>query len=478
MNTIQESLSFDDVLIEPRYSNIDSRKNIKIKSRLTKNISLYLPLISSPMDTITESEMAINMATNGGLGIIHRYNTIDQQVNMVKNVKRHLSFIIEKPYTVYENETIETLLNKIKQTKVQSYLVTNIDEILVGIITKRDLNVHLVSGNKNNIHVSEIMTKDLITANVDITREEALKIMNLHKIEKLPVVNDDNSIGLISYKSLMAYELNKDKYSLDSKGQLLVGASVGIVDDYFERASALVEAGCNILCVDVANGYNERVKNVIKELKQLNVDIMAGNVCNSEGFEFLCLAGADCIRVGIGNGSICSTRLVTGVGSGQFSSLMKCRQIARLYKVGMISDGGHLGKDGNISKAFIVGSDAMMLGKTLAATDETPGNIIYRNNRRVKCYRGMASAMAMVSKAEMTNKEYNSSQNPEGADIEVEIKGPVSDILQRIESSIKSTMSYVGCLNTEALREIEEKIVYNRQSIGVMSETSIRGKMM
>ena len=451
MNTIQESLSFDDVLIEPRYSNIDSRKNIKIKSRLTKNISLYLPLISSPMDTITESEMAINMATNGGLGIIHRYNTIDQQVNMVKNVKRHLSFIIEKPYTVYENETIETLLNKIKQTKVQSYLVTNIDEILVGIITKRDLNVHLVSGNKNNIHVSEIMTKDLITANVDITREEALKIMNLHKIEKLPVVNDDNSIGLISYKSLMAYELNKDKYSLDSKGQLLVGASVGIVVDYFERASALVEAGCNILCVDVANGYNERVKNVIKELKQLNVDIMAGNVCNSEGFEFLCLAGADCIRVGIGNGSICSTRLVTGVGSGQFSSLMKCRQIARLYKVGMISDGGHLGKDGNISKAFIVGSDAMMLGKTLAATDETPGNIIYRNNRRVKCYRGMASAMAMVSKAEMTNKEYNSSQNPEGADIEVEIKGPVGDILQRIESSIKSTMSYVGCINTEVL---------------------------
>jgi IMP dehydrogenase len=430
------------------------------------------------MDTITESEMAINMATNGGLGIIHRYNTIDQQVNMVKSVKRHLSFIIEKPYTVYENETIDTLLNKIKQTKVQSYLVTNIDEVLVGIITKRDLNVHLVSGNKNNIHVSEIMTKDLITANIDITREEALKIMNLHKIEKLPVVNDDNSIGLISYKSLMAYELNKDKYSLDSKGQLLVGASVGIVDDYFERASALVEAGCNILCVDVANGYNERVKNVIKELKELNVDIMAGNVCNSEGFEFLCLAGADCIRVGIGNGSICSTRLVTGVGSGQFSSLMKCRQIARLYKVGMISDGGHLGKDGNISKAFIVGSDAMMLGKTLAATDETPGNIIYRNNRRVKCYRGMASAMAMVSKAEMTNKEYNSSQNPEGADIEVEIKGPVSDILQRIESSIKSTMSYVGCLNTEALREIEEKIVYNRQSIGVMSETSIRGKMM
>jgi IMP dehydrogenase len=230
--------------------------------------------------------------------------------------------------------------------------------------------------------------------------------------------------------------------------------------------------------VDVANGFNKKVVEVIQKLKKLNVDIMAGNVCNPIGFEFLCLAGADCIRVGIGNGSICSTRIVTGVGAGQFTSLMKCRQIARKYNVGMISDGGHLGKDGNISKAFIVGSDAMMLGKTLAATDETPGNIIFRNNRRVKCYRGMASAMAMISKAEMTNKEYNGSQNPEGADIEVEIKGPVKDILLRIESSIKSTMSYIGCVNTEELRKIECEIVYNRQSIGVMSETTIRGKMM
>ena len=322
------------------------------------------------------------------------------------------------------------------------------------------------------------MNQDIITVEEDITREEAIKIMNQHKIEKLPVIVNGNVKGLIIYKNLLEYEINKNKYSLDSNGRLLVGAAIGIVDDYYERAKALVDAGCNILCVDVANGFNEKVKTVIQELKTLNVDIMAGNVCNPQGFEFLAQAGADCVRIGIGNGSICSTRLVTGVGSGQFSSLMKCREMARKYNIGMISDGGHLGKDGNISKAFIVGSDAMMLGKTLAATDETPGNIIYRNNRRVKCYRGMASAMAMVSKAEMTNKEYNGTQNPEGADIEVEIKGPVKDILQRIESSIKSTMSYVGCENTEQLRNIENDIVYNRQSIGVMSETSIRGKMM
>jgi len=479
MNTIQESLSFDDVLIEPRYSEIQSRKSISLKTKLTKNISLALPLISSPMDTITESSMAIHMAINGGLGIIHRYNTIEQQVDMIKKTKRYLSFIIENPYTISCLSTVDELLNRIKKDKVNSYIVLNDKNEFAGLITKRDLSAHLISGKPNSITlINEIMNRDIITVETDITRSEAIKIMNQHKIEKLPVIQNNTIKGLIIYKNLLEYEVNKDKYSLDSTGNLLVGAAVGIVDDYLERATALVNAGCNMLCVDVANGYNKKVKEVIQELKKLNVDILAGNVCNPEGFEFLCLAGADCIRVGIGNGSICSTRLVTGVGSGQFSSLMKCRQIARLYKVGMISDGGHLGKDGNISKAFIVGSDAMMLGKTLAATDETPGNIIYRNNRRVKCYRGMASAMAMVSKAEMTNKEYNSSQNPEGADIEVEIKGPVGDILQRIESSIKSTMSYVGCINTEALREAEEKIVFNRQSIGVMSETSIRGKMM
>ena len=478
MNIIQESLSFDDVLIEPRYSQIQSRRNINIGSKLTKNITLHLPLISSPMDTITESEMAIHMAVNGGLGIIHRYNTLEQQVNMIKRVKRYLSFIIEHPYTISCLSTVDILLERIKKDKVNSYIVMNTEDQFVGLVTKRDLSAHLISGKSNSTIIGEIMNQDIITVEEDITREEAIKIMNQHKIEKLPVIVNGNVKGLIIYKNLLEYEINKNKYSLDSNGRLLVGAAIGIVDDYYERAKALVDAGCNILCVDVANGFNEKVKTVIQELKTLNVDIMAGNVCNPQGFEFLAQAGADCVRIGIGNGSICSTRLVTGVGSGQFSSLMKCREMARKYNIGMISDGGHLGKDGNISKAFIVGSDAMMLGKTLAATDETPGNIIYRNNRRVKCYRGMASAMAMVSKAEMTNKEYNGTQNPEGADIEVEIKGPVKDILQRIESSIKSTMSYVGCENTEQLRNIENDIVYNRQSIGVMSETSIRGKMM
>jgi len=485
-NQIVDTLSFDDVLINPRLSNIQSRKDISLKTKLTKKISLNLPLISSPMDTITEDKMAIEMALNGGLGIIHRYNTIEKQVEMVKSVKRYLSFKIDNPYTINEDNTVDELLTQINKLNVYSYVVLkkqNIDvtcyEVLSGIVTKWDLNNHKLSGNSNQTKIKNIMTPfdKLVYANPNITKDEALNIMKKHKIEKLPLSCEGvNLCGMISYKSIMEYELNKNKYSLDTNNSLLVGASVGIVGDYLERTKQLINAGCNLICVDVANGYNEKVANVVKELKSLGVEVMAGNVCNPEGFEFLCKAGADCIRVGIGNGSICSTRLVTGVGCGQFSALMSCRHVARKYNVGMISDGGHLGKDGNISKAFVIGSNAMILGKTISATDETPGKIINRNNRRVKYYRGMASAMAMASKAEVSNQEYNDNQNPEGMDMEIEIKGPVKNILQRIESSIKSTMSYIGCINTEKLREDENNISFYKQSAGVMSETSIRGK--
>jgi IMP dehydrogenase len=480
MNQIIETLSFDDVLISPRSSDITSRKTISLKTKLTNKISLNLPLISSPMDTITEDKMAIEMALNGGLGIIHRYNTIEQQVEMVNKVKRYLSYIITNPYTILETETVQDLLNKIKEYSVYSYLVTDDQNTLKGIVTKRDLNAHIISKKENTIKILEIMTpqnKIHCMYNGKFSRQDVIDLMNQYKIEKVPVIDINFKIkGMILYKNLMDYELNKNIYSLDPQNRLLVGAAVGIVGDYLERAKQLVIAGIDILCIDVANGFNQTVLNVVKELKELNIEIMVGNVCNPEGFKFLCEAGADCIRVGIGNGSICSTRLVTGVGSGQFTALMSCRKISREYNVGMISDGGHLGKDGNIAKALVIGSSAMILGKTLAATDETPGRIINRNNRRVKYYRGMASAMAMVSKAEISKQEYNENQTSEGVDMEIEIKGPVKNIVKRIESSIKSTMSYIGCKDIDTLRSIEDELVYYRQSVGTMSETSIRGK--
>ena len=263
MNQITDTLSFDDILINPRLSDIESRKSILLKSKLTNNISLNLPLISSPMDTITEDKMAIEMALNGGLGIIHRYNTIEQQVSMVQKVKRYLSFKIDNPYQIDEENTVDDLLAQIKKLNVNSFIVTKFENIdmteyskLSGIVTKWDLNNHVLSGKSNMIKVKDIMTPydKLIYGKPNITKEGALDLMKKNKIEKLPLSLDGTSVnGLISYKSIMEYQINKDKYSLDKDGRLLVGAAIGIVGDYLERANKLILAGCNILCIDVAN---------------------------------------------------------------------------------------------------------------------------------------------------------------------------------------------------------------------------------
>jgi IMP dehydrogenase len=259
------------------------------------------------------------MALNGGLGIIHRYNTIEQQVNMVKQVKRHLSFVIDTPYTILETNTVSDLLIKIKESNIYSYLVINESNILKGIVTKRDLNAHIMKNDNNNIYILDIMTPFINLAYLyedTFNKKDVINLMNERKIEKIPIIDKNNKVkGMIIYKHLMNYKMNKNTYSLDKNNKLLVGAAVGIIGDYLDRSKQLVDAGVDILCIDVANGYNKTVWDVIQNLKFLypNIDIMAGNVCNAEGFEYLCDAGADCIRVGIGNGSICSTRLVTGI---------------------------------------------------------------------------------------------------------------------------------------------------------------------
>jgi IMP dehydrogenase len=486
-----ESLSFDDILIEPRLSNVESRKNIKLQNNLTKTITLHTPLISSPMDTITEDKMAIHMAIHGGIGIIHRYNSIEEQVKMVQNVKRYISFIIHNPYTINQNVTLQELQKKIHECNVYSHLVIDNNNKLVGIITKRDIEHFMIKNinvnNYNSTTVNEIMTifEDMIVEYDDkITRNEAIDIMIEAGIEKLPIVTLNNEIiGLITFRNLYEHEKNNKYYSLDKNGKLLVGASIGIVGDYMDRAKALIEAGCDILCIDVANGYNENVKNCIVNIKSAypDIQIMAGNVCSADGFEYLCNAGADCIRVGIGNGSMCTTRMVTGCGKGQFSSVKECRKIAKKYNVGLISDGGNCGKDGNMAKALIAGADAIMLGRTLAATDETPGKIIQlgHNYRRVKYFRGMASNLAMLSKSEkIPNANSDMSlYHSEGINTEIEIKGPVRDILLRIISSIKSAFSYIGCHTFKELRNIEDDIVFIRQTyIGAINETATRIK--
>lgn len=458
---MKTSYSFDDVLITPKLSSIKSRKDISLKTTLSYNklspIHLNIPIISSPMDTVTEDKMAISMAMSGGLGIIHRFQSIESQVEMVKNVKRHFSYFIESPYTIHEDSSIQSLINLIDTKNVSSILVIDNSNKFKGIISKKDIDIYMLSQGDLDSPVSLIMTP---YSRVHFVREynyqEIIQIFTEFKIEKIPILDSNNYIkGLVILKNFIYFNTNKNTASLDSNGQLLVGAAVGINNDYLERSQELINAGVDILCIDVANGHNIHVADVIKTLKIKfpNVSIMAGNVCTAGGYEFLCQAGADCIRVGIGNGSICSTRLETGIGMCQFSALLECSKIASQYNVPMISDGGHCGKNGNKFKALAVGSSCVMLGKSLAGTSQSPGNIIFKNGKRFKYYRGMASAYANLSKQERQGGNVNTNFHVEGIEGEIEYKGSVIDVIQRICNGIRSGMSYLGVISINELHK-------------------------
>lgn len=453
---MDNSYSFDDVLISPKFSDIQTRKDILLTTKLSKHITLNTPIISSPMDTVTEDNMAIEMALNGGLGIIHRFQSIHNQVEMVRKVKRHMCYIIEDPYTIYDTATIEELKNLHEKYNVSGIMVVNKDNKFVGIVSKKDVAIHeLVQDHKE--YVNEIMTpiyQVIYTNKYDYNN--ILKLYKEHKIEKIPILNNDFTIrGLVVLKNLLYFHINKNSASLDQNGKLLVGAAIGL-NNYLEHASELIDAGVDILCIDVANGYNSRVAQAVTELKEKfpNVTIMAGNVCTKDGFEYLCKAGADCIRVGIGCGSICSTRLQTGIGVCQFSALLECSEIAKKYNVAMISDGGHSGKVGNKFKALAVGAKCVMLGRSLAGTTESPGEIIYKSGKRLKYYRGMASNYANLSKQErLGNKKLNTDFHVEGVEGEIEYKGSVKNEIQRICNGMRSGMSYLGLYNIDELHD-------------------------
>jgi IMP dehydrogenase len=475
---INLSYSFDDVLICPRYSTVSSRKDISLKTKLSNKITLNIPIISSPMDTVTEDSMAIAMALNGGLGIIHRFQSIESQVEMVKKVKRHLSYVIDNPYTIKQNESVSSLIELMNEKCVSGILVVNDLNKFVGIVSKKDIDVAMLVNSLdvfNNFKVSDIMTPERrVTYLMEYDYHDVLQIYKSFKIEKIPIIDAHMNIkGLVIFKNLMYFHNNKDIASLDKSGQLLVGAAVG-VNDFQERGKALVEAGVNLLCIDVANGYNKMMYDAIQILKKEfpSVTIMAGNVCTAEGYEFLCKAGADCIRVGIGNGSICATRLQTGIGVCQFSALLECSKIAKKYDVAMISDGGHTGKVGNKFKALAAGSSCVLLGRSLAGTTESPGKIIYKNGKRFKYYRGMASAYANLSKQEKLGKKINTNFHVEGVEGEIEYKGSVSDQLKEICNGMRSGMSYLGVFTISEL--LDTNITFNTITSGGYNETITR----
>ena len=459
--SIREGITFDDVLLVPKFSSITSRSETDLSTRLSKNISLNIPLISANMDTVTESTMAVTMAREGGIGIIHRFLTIEEQANQVLKVKRSGSVMIENPYQINDNQSISTAFEIMNDKEVSGLLVVNSESKLVGILTERD--VLFESPNSDKL-VSELMTKDVVTSKPNTTVSEAKEILKNNRIEKLPLIDDDRNIhGLFSSQDILNTE-NYPDASKDKKGRPLVGAAVGVKGDFLERTEALLEANTDVIVVDIAHGHSENAITTVKNIKKAfpDCELIAGNVATAQGTEDLIKAGVDAVKVGVGSGSICITRVITGSGVPQLTAVMDCAEIAKKYDIPIISDGGTR-TSGDATKALAGGASTVMLGSMLSGTDESPGSTISKNGNRYKIYRGMASlAAARGRKSKETGlvdlADDLNDYVAEGVDGFVPYKGTVTDILKQITGGIRSGLSYCGGHTISQMQENAEFI--------------------
>ncbi|MDD4289755.1 MAG: IMP dehydrogenase [Patescibacteria group bacterium] len=450
---IREALTYDDVLLVPKMSHIRSRADVSTTTKLSKNITLNIPIVSSNMDTVTESAMAIAMARMGGIGIIHRFCSMEAQAREVLKVKRHQSMIVRKPLTITPNSSIKELRAKVKEYGYSGFLVCEEgDTKLLGIITKRDY----ILENGEEKFVGDLMTsaQDLITAANEISIEEAKQLFAKHKIEKLPIVDENFSIvGLITKKDLV--ENFDDKLAVkDRHGRLVVGAAVGVTGDYMERVDALVEAEVDIIDLDIAHGHSIIEIEALKQIKEKypNLEIMAGNIATPDAAKDLIEVGADCLKVGIGPGSICTTRITTGFGVPQLSAIMDIYPVCFEYGIPMIADGG-IKVPGDLVKALAGGADCVMLGGQLSGTEETPGSVINYNGRQYKISRGMASLTAAISRPGA--KEDLSKITPEGIEAKVPYRGSVKDVISKYIGGLRSGMSYGNAKTIRELRDCE-----------------------
>ena len=413
------------------------------------------------MDTVTESTMAVTMARQGGIGIIHRFLTIQEQANQVLKVKRSGSVMIENPYLVSQDETISTALDIMTEKEVSGLLVVDSESKLVGILTERDVLFESLDSTKL---VKELMTKDVITSKPGINVDEAKDILKNNRIEKLPLVDDDQKIhGLYTTQDI----LNTENYPIashDSKGRPLVGAAVGVKGDFLERTEALLEAGTDAIVVDIAHGHSENAISTVKNIKKAfpDCELIAGNVATAQGTEDLINAGVDAVKVGVGSGSICITRVITGSGVPQLTAVLDCAEIGKKYDIPIISDGGTR-TSGDATKALAAGASSVMLGSMLGGTDESPGSTISKNGKRYKIYRGMASlAAARGRKSKETGLvDLGDDLNDyvaEGVEAFVPYKGTVTDILTQITGGIRSGLSYCGGHTIQQMQENAEFI--------------------
>lgn len=461
----KEGLTFDDVLLIPGHSLV-MPQDVDISTQLTKNVRLETPIMSAGMDTVTESRMAIAMAREGGIGIIHKNMTIEEQARMVDRVKRSEHGIITDPFYLSPDNKITDALSIMEHYHISGVPITE-GRKLVGILTNRDIRFETDFDQP----IRQIMTTEsLVTAPVGTTMEQAMQLLRKYKIEKLPLVDDNyNLMGLITIKDIEKTQ----KYphaAKDKGGRLIVGAAVGIARNTMERVGALRDAGVDVLVVDTAHGHSEGVLQMVEQIKKQfpDLELIAGNVATGEATEALIKAGADAVKVGIGPGSICTTRVVAGIGIPQITAVVDCAEVARKYGVPIIADGG-IKYSGDIVKAIAAGADVVMMGNLLAGTDESPGEEVMLQGRRYKVYRGMGSLGAMAQgSSDRYFQEDAQKLVPEGIEGRTPYKGSLTETVFQLIGGLRAGMGYCGVVNIE---ELKTKTKFIRISNAGLSES-------
>jgi IMP dehydrogenase len=451
---LYEALTYDDVLLLPAYSEVLPR-DTRTDTWLTRNIRINIPLISAAMDTVTEYELAVAMAQEGGIGIIHKNMSVERQAEQVRKVKRSESGMIIDPITLTEGQTLTDALKIMREHKIGGIPIVDSVGKLVGILTNRDLRFQTDLSRS----VTDVMTKNnLITAREGFTFEEAEAILQQYRIEKLPIVNADYQlVGLITYKDILKKK-NHPNACKDELGRLRVGAAVGVTPDLTRRIEALVKAGVDVISVDTAHGHSRGVLDAVRNIKTQfpKLDVIAGNVATGEGALALAQAGADAVKVGVGPGSICTTRIIAGIGMPQLTAVYESAKAVQGMGVPIIADGG-IRFSGDITKAIAGGANTVMIGSLLAGTEEAPGEVVLYEGRRFKTYRGMGSVEAMEDGSK--DRYFQDAEDdikklvPEGIVGRVPIKGRVSEIIYQMVGGLKAGMGYCGAADIEALKE-------------------------
>ena len=465
----ETALTYDDVLLVPQYSDVDSRRILSTKSWLTKKIVLQVPIVSANMDVVTESEMAITMAREGGIGMIHRFMTIAEQARQIQRVKKAESFIVDKPITMKEFNTVGDVKRVVDETGTGGILILDKNERLIGIVSTRDL----LFENDVSKPVTAIMSKDVHTAPPDTSLKQAEKLLHEYRVEKLPLVADGGKVvGLVTLKDIMKIT-QFPKATKDAKGRLSVGAAVGVRDREMRRVEAVLEAGADCLVVDIAHGDShleiEMIKNISRHFPE--AQIIGGNVASADGTKRLIDAGVDAVKVGVGPGSICITRIVAGSGVPQLTAVIECAEAAREYGIPIIADGG-IRQPGDLAKAIAAGAQTAMIGSMLAGTDESPGLVMTRMGHRYKASRGMASLDANIDRNKREGNDLTQEEIEdyvaEGVEASVPYRGRAREVLTQLIGGLQSGMSYSGA---HSIEELQQKAIFVRMTGAGLKES-------